>query len=62
MPDAKTIYQTLEQEYETTRLAVAAGKAKQSDLERIAQRTTDAAQVLAIQRGWVLPELNLWQQ
>ena len=48
----------LEQEYETTRLAVEAGQAKPEDLERIAGRTLEAANVLAIQRGWVLPDFK----
>jgi hypothetical protein len=50
--DPRIQYELSEQEYEVTRLLVKAGKASQEDLERVAKKTLDAANVLAITRGW----------
>jgi hypothetical protein len=60
--DERETYELLEQEYEVTRLLVAAGEADQDALERAAGKTLEAAQVLAIKRGWVLPDVRLWQR
>lgn len=54
---ARDRYEQLEQQYQSVR-----DTATPTDLERLAAEVVDAAQALAIQRGWVLPEVRIGQQ
>lgn len=54
---ARDRYEQLEQQYEAIRET-----ATPAQLERLAVQVTAAAQALAIQRGWVLPEPKIGQQ
>jgi hypothetical protein len=55
-------YETLEQHYDALRLGVAAGVVPVKELEDLAAETLEAAQRLAIRRGWVLPEIKILGQ
>jgi hypothetical protein len=61
LPEQKR-YEALEQQYDELRLGVAAGVVPVQDLEELAAETLEAAQLLAIRRGWVLPEIKLLGQ
>jgi hypothetical protein len=55
---AQTNYESLEQQYGILREAADQGIIPPADLEALAQRVTAAAQIWAIQKGWVLPEVK----
>jgi len=52
---AEYLFNNLEAKYEEARDAQAAGKISEAELRMAAYRATEAAQILAQQKGWVLP-------